>query len=63
MASLEEVPVSALPLALHIDRGPEPEAIKIWVEGFDPIVVTAAQRLILRPEGHGVVIEREALPQ
>ncbi len=28
-------------------------------QGFDPITVPAPGRIILRPEGYGVVIERE----
>jgi hypothetical protein len=63
MADREEVLVGAVPLTFHVERGPQPETIEIRVEGFDPIAVTAAQRILLRPEGHGVVPERETPPQ
>ncbi len=63
MKDREEVLVAALPLALRIVPSPEPGTLGIRVEGFDPIAVTAAQRIILRPEGHGLVLERETLPQ
>ena len=59
----EEVLVTALQLTLQIAPGPQPGAVVVRVESFDPIVVTAAQRILLRPEGHGVVLERETLPQ
>ena len=63
MPSREEVLVAAVPLTLQVEHGPQPETIEILVEGFRPIVVTAAQRILLRPEGPGVVLERETLPQ
>ena len=63
MPPREEVLVAVVPVTLRVERGPQPETIEILVEGVDPIVVTAAQRILLRPEGHGVVLERETLPQ
>jgi hypothetical protein len=61
MPGREEVLVAAAPLALRVERGPEPGTLEIHVEGFDPIAVTAARKIILRPEGLGVVLERENL--
>jgi hypothetical protein len=57
-AMKEEMLVSAVPLALSIDRGRDGE-LRVLVDGFDPITVAPSARVILRPEGHGVVIERE----
>jgi hypothetical protein len=54
----EEMLVSAVPLALRIERGRTGE-LRVLVDGFDPITVTPSARVILRPEGGGVVIERE----
>ncbi len=31
--------------------------LRILTEGFDPIEVMLRDRIILRPEGHGVVLE------
>ena len=39
--------------------GPALDGIRVSVEGFDPITITAAQWLVLRAEGLGVVIARE----
>jgi hypothetical protein len=55
----EEMLVSAVPLALRIGRGGKGE-LRVLVDGFDPITVTPSARIILRPEGSGVVIERES---
>jgi hypothetical protein len=33
--------------------------LRILAEGFDPIELMPRDRIILRPEGHGVAIERE----
>ncbi len=56
----EEVLVSAVLLNLSIERG-HGNALQILVDGFDPIEFTEAQRIIIRAEGHGLVIEREAM--
>ena len=61
MPNREEVLVSAVPLMLTVQRAPGPGAPRIEIDGFDPIAVTPGQRIVLRPEGHGVVLERETL--
>jgi hypothetical protein len=58
MPDREEILVSAVPLTVRIERGHGGE-LQILVDGFDPIELAHAQRIIVRPEGHGVVIERE----
>ncbi len=58
-ANREEVLVSAVPLTFRVGRGREPDTLRVRVEGFDPITITAAQWLVLRAEGLGVVIARE----
>ena len=55
-----EVLVSAVPLQISIERGPDDGALRIIIDGFDPIPIAPASRIIVRPEGHGVVLEREA---
>ncbi len=57
----EEMLVSAVPLAIQIDRGPQLGELHIMVEGFDPITAAPGQSIIVRREGHSVVIEREGL--
>ncbi len=59
MAKTEELVVSAVPLTLRIVRGRGRGELRILAEGFDPIELMPRDRIILRPEGHGVVIERE----
>ena len=51
MTDREEVLVSAVPLKLRIERNMG-GGLRIVVEGFDPIRVSASERIILRPEGH-----------
>jgi hypothetical protein len=63
VAERQEMLVSAVPLALRVERGAGTGALRIVVEGFDPIDLAAHQRLIFRPEGSGVAIEREAVEQ
>jgi len=48
-------------LTLRIERGAAEGELRIVAEGFDPISVTAPDRILLRPalEGHGVVIEQD----
>jgi hypothetical protein len=58
MQSREEILVSALPLTLRIVRGRGRCELRVLAEGFDPIEVRARDRIILRPEGQSVVIER-----
>ena len=53
----EELLVSAaLPLTLRIEGGQRQGELSIVVAGFDPIAVPASGRIILRPEGQGVVL-------
>src|SRR5262249_19831166 len=59
MTMAQEVLVSAVPLTLRIVRGRGKGELRILAEGFDPIEVKRRDKIILRPEGHGVVIERE----
>ncbi len=60
MADPEEVLVSAVPLTLRIVRGRGRGELRILAEGFDPIEVMPHDRIIIRPEGQGVVLERNA---
>jgi hypothetical protein len=60
MSQSDELLVSTLPLKLGIVSCSSEGELRVIVEGFDPITVTAPGRIILRPEGYGVVIEREA---
>ena len=55
----QEVLVSVVPLTLRIVRGRGKGELRILAESFDPIEVKRRDKIILRPEGHGVVIERE----
>ncbi len=55
----EELLVSAVPLTLRMERGSADGELRILVEGFDLIAPTTANKIILRPEGLGVVIERD----
>jgi hypothetical protein len=55
--------VSAVPLALRVERGAGTGELRIVAEGFDSIEIATHQRLVLRPEGHGMVIERESVEQ
>jgi hypothetical protein len=59
MSKREELPVSALPLTLRVVLGspeggsndnPVTPALRIIIEGFDPITVTAPGRIILHPD-------------
>jgi hypothetical protein len=59
MAKTEELVVSAVPLTLRIARGRGRGELRILAEGFDPIEVRPRDRIILRPKGAGVVIERK----
>jgi hypothetical protein len=59
MGDREEVLVTAVPLILRIVRGRGQDELRILAEGFDPIEVMPRDRIILRAEGQGVVIERE----
>ena len=63
MAAREEVLVSAVPLTFRVERGAGTGELRVVVEGFDPINVAPHQRLVLRPEGYGVVVERERSEQ
>ncbi len=63
MPAREEVLVSAVPLTLRIERGVGTGHVRIVVEGFDPIELAPHQRLVLRPEGYGVVFDRERSEQ
>jgi hypothetical protein len=63
MPAREEVMVSAVPLALRIERGVGTGELRILAEGFDPIELAPHHRLVLRPEGFGVVLERERSEQ
>jgi hypothetical protein len=55
--------VSTVPLALRVERGAGTGELRIVAEGFDSIEIATHQRLVLRPEGHGMVIERESVEQ
>jgi hypothetical protein len=59
MVTREEVAVTDLPLVLRVERGSQAGALRLLVRSFDPIPVPPSGRLILRSQGHGVVIERE----
>ena len=59
MVAREELLVSAVPLVLRVERGLQAGALRVLVRSLDPISVPPSGRLILRPEGHGVVVERE----
>jgi hypothetical protein len=59
MGHREELLVSALPLTLRIEPGAVTGELRIVVEGFDPIDVRPAEKIVLRPDEHAVVIERE----
>jgi hypothetical protein len=59
MGHREELLVSALPLTLRIKPGAVMGEVRIVVKGFDPIDVRSAEAIVLRPEEHAVVIERE----
>jgi len=59
MADRKELLVSAVPLTLRIVRGRSQGELRILAEGFDPIEVMPRDRIILRSECRGVVIQRE----
>jgi len=59
IAGREELLFGAVPLILRIVRGRGQGELRILAEGFDPIEVKPRDRIILRPEAQGVVIERE----
>jgi hypothetical protein len=63
MPAREEVIVSAVPLSLRVERGAGTGELRVVVEGFDPIELAPHHRLVLRPEGFGVVLERERSEQ
>ncbi len=42
--------VSAVLLTLLVERGAEGGELRIIVEGFDPIAVKTANKIVLRPE-------------
>jgi hypothetical protein len=54
MPAREEVIVSAVPLSLRVERGAGTGELRV-----DPIELAPHHRLVLRPEGFGVVLERE----
>lgn len=55
---LREELVGTVPVTLRIARGSADGELRILVDGFDPIAVMPPASIIIRPEGHGVVIER-----
>lgn len=59
MVDREEVLVSAVPLTLRIEPGEVLGELRLFVQGFGPIEVKPRDKIILRPEGLGVVLERE----
>jgi hypothetical protein len=63
MPNRQEVLVSAIPLALRVERGAGTGHLRVVVEGFDPVELAPDQRLVLRPQGHGLVVERERSEQ
>ncbi len=58
MTKRNELLVSALPVMLTVERGAHDRELRVVVEGFDPIIVGELEKIILRPEGHAVIIER-----
>ena len=58
-----EVLLSAVPLTFRVERGAGTGHLRVVVEGFDPVELAPDQRLVLRPEGHGLVVERERSEQ
>jgi hypothetical protein len=63
VAERQEMLVSAVPLMLRVERGAGTGELRVVAEGFDPVELATHQRLVLRSEGHGVVIEREPVEQ
>jgi hypothetical protein len=58
MVHRDELLVSAVPLTLRIEPGSADGELGIVIEGFDPITVSPQQRIVIRPEGRGVVVDR-----
>ena len=63
MPGREKILVSAVPLMFRVERGAGTGHVRIVVDGFDPIELAPDQRLLLRPEGYGVILERERSEQ
>jgi hypothetical protein len=63
VAERQEMLVSAVPLVLRVERGAGTGQVRVVAEGFDPIDIATHQRLVLRPEGYGVVLDRESVEQ